>query len=350
MSGVLVSLTEQPIEQTIDYLKSMKQIGFHTIFTSLQIPEESNADLLTPLRRIGEFANTHQMTLMVDVSPRAFKSFSLPQMKESGVTGLRIDFGMEVSDIAALTHEWLIALNASTIDGAFLNQLRECHAVFSSLEAWHNYYPRPETGLSLSHFKEKNEWLKSQGLEVVAFIPGDGDLRGPIHEGLPTLEKHRNRSPFSSYIELQSEAFVDQVIIGDLSLQKQTLQQFKSWNEGVVLIRVTDKKTSHIWDQVHHNRPDIARDVIRSENARKHFNGSIQPANCVDRPIGTLTLDNDKYKRYKGEFQITLKQLPPDERVNVIGYVIKEDLPLLPFLQKSGYSFRFLSSESSVRE
>ncbi|PEJ58809.1 cell surface protein [Bacillus sp. AFS002410] len=348
MSGVLVSLTEQPIEQTIDYLKHMREIGFHTIFTSLQIPEESNSDLLTPLRKIGEFAKTHQMTLMVDVSPRAFKSFSLSQLKESGVTGLRIDFGMSVSDIASLTHEWLIALNASTIDGAFLDELRECHADFTSLEAWHNYYPRPETGLSLSHFKEKNKWLKSQGLKVVAFFPGDGDLRGPLHEGLPTLEKHRNRSPFSSYIELLSEALVDQAVIGDLSLSNQTLQQFMSWNEGIVLIRVEDKKDSHVWDQVHHNRPDIARDVIRSENARRHFTGSIQPANCVERPIGTLTIDNDKYKRYKGEFQITLKQLPPDERVNVIGYVIKEDLSLLPFLQKSGNPFSFILSEQSV--
>jgi uncharacterized protein len=348
LRGVLVSLTEQSIDKTIEYLSCMNQIGFNSIFTSLQIPEENPRDLLSPLSRIGQFAGEHNMTLMVDVSPRAFKNFSLAQLRESGVTGLRIDFGMEVSEIASLTHEWQVALNASTIDSAFLEALRELHADFSSLEAWHNYYPRPETGLDLSSFKKKNDWLKSQDLKVVAFIPGDGDLRGPLYEGLPTLEKHRFQTPFSSYLELLYEASIDKVIIGDLSVSQRTLQQFISWNEGIVLVGVRDQKASHVWEQVHHNRPDIARDVIRSEDARRHFTGSIKPDNCVGRPIGALTLDNDNYKRYKGEFQVVLKPLPADERVNVIGYVIQEDIPLLPFLQKTGLSFKFLAIDSHL--
>ncbi|HEY2493092.1 MAG TPA: MupG family TIM beta-alpha barrel fold protein [Paenibacillus sp.] len=345
MRGVLVSLTEQSVDKTIEYLKFMHQNGFDSIFTSLQIPEEDPSALLDPLSRIGGFAGDHDMMLMVDVSPRTFRHFSIPELRESGVTGLRIDTGMENSEISALTQDWLVALNASTIDEAFLADLRELQADFSSLEAWHNYYPRPETGLEWDSFKKKNEWLQSQGLTVAAFIPGDGELRGPLHEGLPTLEQHRHQSPFASYLELQYEAAVDHVVIGDLSVSEWTMQQFISWNEGTVVVGVRDQRPSHIWKELHHNRPDIARDVIRSEDARSYFNGSIEPDNCVERPIGTLTLDNDNYKRYKGEFQVVLKPLPADDRVNVIGYVIDQDLPLMSFLQKYRYPFKLLVRE-----
>ncbi|MGC5772635.1 DUF871 domain-containing protein [Paenibacillus pabuli] len=347
MSGVLVSLTEQSLEKTMEYLSYMQKNGFKSIFTSLQIPEEDPRELLEPLTRIGEFALRHDMLFMVDVSPRTFNHFSLQQLKASGVTGLRIDNGMEIDEIAELSHEWRVALNASTIDQAFLDGLREQQANFASLEAWHNYYPRPETGLDLTVFQSQNRWLQSQGLTVAAFIPGDGDLRGPLHEGLPSLEKHRHMSPFAGYLELVQECFVDNVLIGDLSVSPWTMQQFLAWNEGTVLLGVEKQRPSHVWEGAHHNRPDIARDVIRSEEARHHFRGSILPEHTVERPIGALTIDNDKYLRYCGEFQIVLRPLPADERVNVIGYVAPRDIPLLSFLQKKGHPFQFLATTSN---
>ncbi|CQR57364.1 DUF871 domain-containing protein [Paenibacillus riograndensis] len=346
MSGVLVSLTEQSLDKTMEYLRYMQLNGFNSIFTSLQIPEEDPRELLEPLTSIGQFARKHNMLFMVDVSPRTFEHFSLQQLKDSGVTGLRIDNGMEIAEIAGLTHEWRVALNASTIDQAFLDGLRGQQANFASLEAWHNYYPRPETGLELTIFQNQNRWLQSQGLTVAAFIPGDGDLRGPLHEGLPSLEKHRHLSPFAGYLELVQECFVDHVLIGDLSVSSWTMQQFLAWNEGAVLLGVEKQRPSHVWEAVHHNRPDIARDVIRSEEARHHFRGSILPEHTVERPAGALTIDNDKYLRYRGEFQIVLQPLPADERVNVIGYVAQRDIPLLPLLHKHRLPFRFLATAS----
>ena len=49
----------------------------------------------------------------------------------------------------------------------------------------------------------------------MAFIPGDGEKRGPLYEGLPTLEKHRNMRPLEAYLELVQECDVDKVLIGD---------------------------------------------------------------------------------------------------------------------------------------
>ena len=50
--------------------------------------------------------------------------------------------------------------------------------------------------------------------------------------------------------------------------------------------------------------------------------------NCIERKIGSLTIDNYKYARYSGEIQITKRDYGKDERVNVIGNV-KDDYRLL---------------------
>src|SRR5699024_1506552 len=57
--------------------------------------------------------------------------------------------------------------------------------------------------------------------------------------------------------------------------------------------------------------------------------GGLKPENCVERLAGSITIDNDKYLRYQGEIQITVNDLPADEKVNVLGRVIDEDCPLL---------------------
>lgn len=53
------------------------------------------------------------------------------------------------------------------------------------------------------------------------------------------------------------------------------------------------------------------------------------------------------YQRYAGELQITLVDLPPDPRVNVIGTIVEEDLPLLEYIGvKEGYKgFRLIESK-----
>src|SRR5699024_12450527 len=97
-----------------------------------------------------------------------------------------------------LSKKMKIAINASTIPFDSLKRMKKNGLVVESVEAWHNFYPRPETGLGLTHFIEQNKKLKAEGITVMAFIPGDESLRGPLFMKLPTLEKHRHESPFRS--------------------------------------------------------------------------------------------------------------------------------------------------------
>ena len=62
---------------------------------------------------------------------------------------------------------------------------------------------------------------------------------------------------------------------------------------------------------------------------------------AVARTIGAITIDNQEFGRYSGELNICLGELPPDKRVNVVGYVCDDDLPLLKLI-RPGNRFRLV--------
>ena len=65
--------------------------------------------------------------------------------------------------------------------------------------------------------------------------------------------------------------------------------------------------------------------------------------NTTERLVGSVTIDNERYGRYQGEMQIAKRNLPMDEKVNVVGRVIDEDLSLLKYI-KSGQGFSIIDS------
>src|SRR5699024_7221589 len=108
----------------------------------------------------------------------------------------------------------IVGLNASTLTEADYEQLIQHGADFSNVEAWHNYYPKPNTGLDGKWFYEKNMWLKSKRFRISAFVPGDRNLRLPLYESLPTLEDHRYQNPLAGSLSLTQNYKVDDVYIG----------------------------------------------------------------------------------------------------------------------------------------
>ncbi|UUX35008.1 DUF871 domain-containing protein [Fundicoccus culcitae] len=336
MFGFSMYLNEDLSSEQQAYMEKLQQIGFAEIFTSIHIPEDATGPMERRLKALGQFAQAKGMNLTVDLSADALArlrlSFDdLEPLLAWGVTGLRMDYGVSNATIAQVSHTMQVALNASTLSAQDIAELQQYQANFAAIEAWHNYYPRPETGLDERYFIEKNQWLKEQGLKVMAFVPGDEALRGPIFEGLPTLESHRHVSPFVAAIDLENNYQMDKIFIADPGLNKTTCQQFQAYiNEQVLLLhaRPMTEDAQRIARR-HTNRPDAARDVIRSMEARGQSHGSIPPLNTVERPRGAITIDNDNYLRYKGEVQITKVNIAADPRVNVVGQVIDADLGLL---------------------
>lgn len=346
MLGISVYLGEEKIADQAVRIRKMYDNGFRSIFTSLHIPEDDHSVYRDQLISLGQLAKHLGMELMADISPASLKSLgynweNAGELLNWGLTGLRIDYGVDEKTIVQLSQQMRVALNASTIDIDALHRMKEQGLKLEAVEAWHNFYPRRETGLGWNDFIKRNAWLKQAGLTVMAFIPGDEKLRGPLFEKLPTVERHRNYSPFAGFMEFQHEGNVDKILIGDISIGDQSLKQFKAYQQQTVLLRCrvhaeADRYIVNELPELHTNRADHARDVIRSVESRSYATigkGQITPRYCAERPKGTITIDNERYLRYQGEVQITKTNLPADERVNVLGKVIDEDLALLPFIQ-----------------
>ncbi len=344
--GITISLTEKSPDELTRYLEKMKDLNVGSIFASLQIPGDSKETLRRTLSSIGPVIRNLSMKFITDVSPRTFQNFTLEDLKAFGITGLRIDNGMTEKEIADLSKEFQIILNASTLDDDFMNGLKE-NGFSQTFEAWHNYYPRKNTGLSEQFFSERNVWLKKRNVKTAAFISGDKEMRGTVFEGLPTLEKHRGLSPFLAFLDLQDHYQTDTIILGDFDLQDTTCFQFQSFlKDGAIPLRVEHVKEDAILGSTFHNRFDIAQDVIRADEFRRANKKQYSPSCCLERPIGAVTIDNHLYGRYMGELQIVLRPLPADERVNIAANVAEEDLPLLKYLQERRHGFFFVSQTS----
>ena len=297
MIGFSCYLNDSATEQQAAYLKQMQQAGFTGVFTSLQLSEAKPEIIRQRLDQL--VANCHQLglTIMADVSAASLQRLGIAlhdgkAIQALGLDGLRIDDGIDMTTVAALSHTMAIALNASTLSACMIDQLANAKANLCHIEAWHNFYPRPETGLDPAWFAQKNKWLHALGFKTMAFISGDAQQRGPLFAGLPTLEAHRGLLPLAAYLELRQLA-IDHVYVGDPQLSPRSIAAFQSYvHDQVLLIQVQtdDERLLHLtW----HSRPDIAQKVVRLAEARlEHIFATPQPAQTDPRPRGSITLDN----------------------------------------------------------
>lgn len=337
MLGFSLYLNHDLTMKDYDYVLTMHNSGFTAIFTSLQLTQNSPREVLARLYKLSNWCQKLNIAIIADVSQKSFKQLGisitdLNQIKSLQLTGLRIDDNVDPAIISELSKIMLIALNASTINKENVLILHKYGANFNHLKAWHNYYPRPETGLDIEWFRKKNCWLHDMGLETVAFIAGDSVKRGPIYAGLPTLEKQRNMQPLASMLELK-EAGSNHVFVGDEALTKSTINSFTNYIcQNAITLHVMNN-LPELFRYKWHNRPDVARDVIRLTEGRQRQLFDVEPQEQAQaRPIGTITCDNNRYLRYQGELQITKCDLPPDDKVNVIGKICLDDILLLKYI------------------
>ena len=234
-------------------------------------------------------------------------------VEENGIDYIRFDFGFDNEEIIRASEYCGVAINASTVDVALVEKLK------GKVLAIHNFYPRPETGLDIGYFRQKNEELRRRGIQIGAYIAGDENKRGPLHEGLPTLEFHRHLRPYVQYEMLRRET--DYVIVGDGGLSERQAELIAAVERDGILRLPLEAKTA--W-------------LCRVMESRQYatFGKKIAPCNCVERNFGSITIDNEKYLRYSGEIQILKMNLPEDERVNVIGRISEDYLFLLRHLRR----------------
>jgi len=325
---------------TFDSQKSsIKQLAKKdsTVFASFHIQEEMTDDYKEKALDMVRWLKNNHLRIIGDISPYTLKIFGCKTIAEAKallqLDALRLDYGFSETDIQALSDETLLIFNASTEN---VNQLIK-HYPHKKLRAMHNFYPRPESGLDTKLFNTINAQYQTSHIPLYAFIPGDKIFRGPLEKGLPTLEKHRGLSPYIAYLDLAINHDIDKIFVGDIALKDETFALINQYLQtGVIGIPAILYHETQYYDQVFTIRNDSPTPLKRLAESREFSKPgrSIEPNNTIARQRGSITIDNKRYLRYSGEVQITAKDYPADEKVNVIGHVHPDYEAILSCLTK----------------
>jgi len=318
-----------------------------SIFTSLHVSEEVDAAYVTGTKEMCAWLHDTGYTIVADVSKETLKVFGETDIVQFAdrmhISILRIDCGFSVREIAEIAKRIPVCINASTVSAADAALIAD-HAV--KVFALHNFYPRPETGLDPAFFEKRNAGLAQYGITAAAFIPGDILKRGPVFAGLPTLECHRNASPWAAFLDMKQTYHVDTIFAGDgviSPFESDCIDNYCRTGIADIPVQFTGSGT-YLDGSIFTIRADSPSWLMRLEESRAYAvpGKEIQPEFCTERKRGSVTIDNIGYKRYSGEIQILKKDFPPDDKVNVIG-CIPEKYGLLLDSIANGKKIRFIS-------
>jgi hypothetical protein len=344
--GVSVYLGIKNIEQDIDYIKLAHKYGFTKIFTCfLGLTTENKAEYLLNLEKFMKVAVQLNYKVYIDVNPTIFKILDiefnqLEIFEYLNMSGIRLDEGFSGLEESIMSHNPKLELfiNAST-GTKYLDNILSYEPNKYNIIGCHNFYPRRYSGLSSSHFIATTQYFKSHNIRVGAFVNSQNKntfSNQSMMEGLPTLEAHRDIPIVNQVKELFLIYDIDDIIIGNSYASEEELRQIYELNKYTLNLKIDlipeldSFYNEMLFDNLHFNRGDVSEYMIRSTMLRikyKHFD--IKPLNVKNIEVGDITIDNNDYKKYKGELHIAIKSMKNDGNVNVIGKVNKLDIPLL---------------------
>lgn len=306
------------------------------VFISFHHVEEIDEEYVTKSLELIKLANSKELKIIGDISKRTLNIFSCKSIhklhKKLKIYAFRIDYGYDFEEICQIAKKYNVVINASTLS---IEEIKKINKSAKNLIALHNFYPRPETGLDLEQFIDKSKAIKELDIPVYAFIKGDTNLRSPLCLGLPTLEHQRSYLPHVSYIELDKLNIIDGVFTADY-LSVKEMKLIEKYNQDKI-IPLFIKSKAPIDKQIFTVRSDSPSNLIRIKESREYATqgAHIEPFNTIKRSIGSITIDNYLYKRYSGEMMICKDSFPIDKKVNVIGNINKESIPLLKYLKNN---------------
>ena len=319
-ASVYIGMKEYTYSENIKYLEMLKANGVEDVFIyALHVGD--NPKNLTELKKLINAGNKIGVKFTMDVDKKVLSKYKLP----TNVYAYRLDYGFSAKEIADMINneKYHIELNASITEKELLLELKELGVDLTCLRVSHNFYPKPYTGLAQDVVLEKNKMYKEFGLKVLAFVPSSNMHRGPVYEGLATIEDHRHHHLLANLSEL-SKLLVDDVCFGDAYASEEEIVMASNFNKDLVTLPIgiykgVTKLEKDLIERVHENRFDQSDYFLRSSIRTKQ---AIKPFNTVERKVGDVTIDNGGFAIYQGEVSVVTKAMPKDERVNVVGKVL----------------------------
>ncbi|WHZ05015.1 MupG family TIM beta-alpha barrel fold protein [Neobacillus sp. YX16] len=368
--GISVYPNFYPLDQIKDYLEKAHSFGFKKVFVSLILTNHGfegaqvvNAntwnDILSYCKELG-------MTVSADMNDEVFNELGcalndLTALQKMGITKLRIDGGFTSEEIALLsknTQGIQIEVNASmsSSDNQNGNALRECLEFLETIEkegnigqltACHNFFPLPDTALSLEDIRPINDLFASFGVPVGGFVASQLSPKDLHHlgHGVCTIEKHRFLPCHIAMLELFANGF-DDVLIGDSSADLSELAEMeRCYKQDYIEIPVVfnpfvpQNTKLKIQESILISRVDQPANLIRATDTRGM---EVPPCYCAPREKYTISVLNYRSAQYEGELQISLKDLGQSVEHNVIGFVHPFAKDLLPYLLAGRNKFRLV--------
>lgn len=339
------------LEESKAYIDLLGRYGARRMFMSLLQLGGDNQEALQLYRDLIAYARQLGIVVIADLSPsfieaQGWQKSLIEEAHGLGLTGIRLDEALPLEEIVSLTQNpygLKIELNLST-DKVLLTKLLASEANRDNIVACHNFYPHAYTGLSEEHFLEMSSFYHQEGIQTAAFVTAQSATEGPwpLSEGLPTLEEHRNQTLPLQIAWLKATGLIDCILISNQFISEEELQSIQTvLNEDTISLMVDiEEGLTPVEREIvafdHVYRGDISAYVLRSTMPRVVYKDASVPARS-DRAIpvgrGDILIDNDLYGRYKGELQIALKEFSISPKVNKVGRISPDYLPLLRFIK-----------------
>jgi hypothetical protein len=229
-------------------------------------------------------------------------------LRDWGVAITRIDFGFAVPDIERIAAAgFQIAVNASTADAALLDSLSSVRPA-----GWHNYYPRPETGISADFYLRQNNLFTARGLDLYSFIPGEISFRAPLHMGLPMLEEQRQANSYLAYVRLKSLCPLTSVVCAEgaiLPEHARWIETFDRTGDLTLPLTGVDNAAKFLSERPWRVRVEETDYSWRLEETRSNRLPD-RFLNAAARYLGSIQMDLPGVGRYQGEINIMRRDLP----------------------------------------
>ncbi|WP_285767054.1 MupG family TIM beta-alpha barrel fold protein [Peribacillus sp. SI8-4] len=355
--GISIYPEHSTPEKDKQYIKQAHRHGFERIFTCLLSVSKPYETVMEEYKDVISYAKTLDMEVILDVAPAVFDKFDISYddlgfFAEMGADGVRLDLGFDGLKEAKMTfnpYGLKIELNMSN-DVEYLLNILTHQANKNQLIGCHNFYPQKFTGLPYEFFISCCKRFKEQGIRTAAFVTSQMGEIGPwdINDGLCTLEQHRELSIDVQAKHLWATGLIDDVIIGNAYASEAELKMLGALQRDMVELKVElQSNASPIEQQValeeiHIRRGDISEYMVRSVEVRKKYGKEDFAAReTVPQQNGDVFIGNDSFGKYKGELQVILRDMPMDERKNLVAQVVEEERFLLDYI-KPWSSFRLI--------
>ena len=300
-----------------------KYEGFDILFTSIHYPEGS--ETFEKFLDLCEKSLDKNFNICVDLNKDVLSKN--PKLLDMDLI-LRLDYGFNPKEIAELSKNNRISINASTIDRKILEKILAFGANKDNILAIHNYYPLEFSGLGEDYLKRRNDLFKSLGIETIAFVAGNENLRGPMHKGLPTLESHRLKDPYLSFVELKRKYGMDSIILAEGVDDRNisNIRDFHKDNRLSLKVRMNGE-FNHI--KGFRQRMDLSEFILRNEREYR----KVEASTSFYAKRGDILILNEKAGRYSGEIEICKRDLGLVADRNLIGKVDKEHIELIDYIK-----------------